>query len=401
MNATSTAARVGKILREVLLTLAAVGGVICILLTVLAFTGGFSLIMFKTGSMSPTIPAGSVALVQKVPASDIAVDDIVTVDRPAALPVTHRVTSVKAGSTPDARIITMRGDANDAEDPAPYIVKDVRMVRGSVPYLAHVIVWFGNPIVLGALTIGAAVLVTWAFWPKDSKRRVEPDDVEDDDQPQDEALDRPRTRRELRGARVLSAVILLASGVGYGTLNAPPAHAVDVLSMSSDLSGTQYLSPADPLYWHIDVDAGAAPEDGTLMIALSGTSTAPDVEIVAEVRSCAVPWVANDCSSGETLLRETAQVDLNRSWEQLLESATPAIAHLRVALTSPTMGAAQHSASLTVRANAAGETAEEDLNGEPDLPPTGGTSWAIFAAPAAIVVGLGIALMVRAGRKKS
>ena len=50
--------------------------------------------MFKTGSMSPTITAGSVALVREIPASEINVGDVVTVDREDALPVTHRVTSI-------------------------------------------------------------------------------------------------------------------------------------------------------------------------------------------------------------------------------------------------------------------------------------------------------------------
>lgn len=160
---------IGRVLRESLLTIAAIGGAACIVLAIIAFVGGYSLMMFKTGSMSPTIPAGSVALVQQVPAAEIAVGDIVTVDRVGALPVTHRVTSVSAGSDAAERVITMRGDANDVDDSLPYAVTEVRTVIGSVPHLAHVIVWFGNPWVLGALTIGAAALVTWAFWPRAPK----------------------------------------------------------------------------------------------------------------------------------------------------------------------------------------------------------------------------------------
>lgn len=398
MNAMSTAARVGRILREVLLTLAAVGGVICILLTVLAFTGGFSLIMFKTGSMSPTIPAGSVALVQKVPASDIGVDDVVTVERPAALPVTHRVTSVADGSTPSERIITMRGDANGAEDPAPYTIEDARIVRGSVPHLAHVIIWFGNPIVLGALTIGAAGLVTWAFWPKDPKRRTGDPRTEKDPEHDESDEQQPRTRKELRNARVLSALILASVCTAYGVGTAPSAQAADILSMSSDLSGTHRLGPTDPLYWHLDVDASAAPDDGTLSVALSGNRTVPGMEIVAEVSSCTVAWTATGCPSGERLLRAGAPVDMNSSWERLLESTTPTTTHLRVTLHAPIAGDAQSTASLTVRASAAGETVEQAVNGESELPRTGGVSWAIYAAPAAVLIGIGIALIASSRR---
>lgn len=177
---------VGRGLRETLLTLAAAGGVVCIVLVLLAFTGGYSLIMFKTGSMSPTIPAGSVALVQRVPASEIVVGDVVTVDRPGELPITHRVTSVADGAAAGERVITMKGDANEAEDPAPYTVRDVRIVRGSVPHLANVIVWFGDPIVLGGITIAASLLVVWAFWPR---REMSPERNPD-------AVDRPGDRSE-------------------------------------------------------------------------------------------------------------------------------------------------------------------------------------------------------------
>lgn len=154
-------------IREILLTLAALGGVICIVLVALAFTGGYSLILFKTGSMSPTIPAGSVALVKEVPANQVQVGDVLTVDRPGALPVTHRITSVAAGASDTVRVITMKGDANDKEDPAPYSIEHGRLVIVSVPHLANVIVWFGNPLVLGGIAIGASLLVTWAFWPRD------------------------------------------------------------------------------------------------------------------------------------------------------------------------------------------------------------------------------------------
>ena len=156
----TTLQRIGRIAREALLTLLALGGVCCIVLVILAFTGGYSLIMFKTGSMSPTIPAGSVALVQEIPASDIAVGDVVTVDRDGALPVTHRVTSIADDTDGAARTFTMRGDANEIEDPLPYTATEVRIVRGSVPHLAQVIIWFGSPWVLGAITIGASALVS-------------------------------------------------------------------------------------------------------------------------------------------------------------------------------------------------------------------------------------------------
>jgi signal peptidase len=155
----------GRVLVDILLWIAAIGGVICIVLVALALTAQITLMMFRTGSMAPTIPAGSVAVVQRVPAADIAIGDVVTVDREGQLPVTHRVTSIEPG-TGDARVITMRGDANASDDPFPYTVTSVRVVLFSVPGIATLIVAMGNPIVLGGLTIAATTLVVWAFWPR-------------------------------------------------------------------------------------------------------------------------------------------------------------------------------------------------------------------------------------------
>jgi signal peptidase len=163
------------VIADVLLWIAAAAGAVCILLVVLAMTSQISLIMFRTGSMSPTIPAGSVAVVQRVPAADLAVGDVVTVDREGELPVTHRVTSVEPGPSDDERVLTMRGDANAADDPFPYTVSSARVVLFAVPGIATVIVGMGNPVVLGLLTLAATALVVWAFWPRRPRRAVEED----------------------------------------------------------------------------------------------------------------------------------------------------------------------------------------------------------------------------------
>lgn len=165
------ARRISGFVGEALLWVAALAGLVCIVLVVLAFAANITLIMFKTGSMAPTIPAGSVAAVQQVAASDISVGDVVTVDQEDQLPVTHRVTSVTDGTSEDSRVITMRGDANAEDDPFPYEVSSVRTVLFSVPGAAPVITAFGNPFVLGALTLVASVLVGWAFWPRAGQQR--------------------------------------------------------------------------------------------------------------------------------------------------------------------------------------------------------------------------------------
>lgn len=152
-----------------LLSVLAVLGVICIAATIAAFTLNISLIMFKTGSMSPTIPAGSLAIVREIPASEIQVGDVTTVAREEGqLPVTHRVTTV----TPiggGAYSIEMKGDANDSPDAHPYEVTEVKKVLWSVPGLAHVVAKVSQPIYMVGITLAAALLVVWSFWPRTPK----------------------------------------------------------------------------------------------------------------------------------------------------------------------------------------------------------------------------------------
>lgn len=145
--------------------LLAAGGVVAVGLVIAAVTMNISLIMFKTGSMSPTIPTGSVAVVKQISADEIEIGDVITVDRPGELPVTHRVVEIYPQGGGEA-LVQMKGDANPDVDPGMYRVTTVREVLWSVPELAKVIVWFGNPFVLGGISLVAALGVLWAFWPK-------------------------------------------------------------------------------------------------------------------------------------------------------------------------------------------------------------------------------------------
>ncbi|MDP9904652.1 signal peptidase I [Arthrobacter bambusae] len=157
------------LIRSTVLNVAAVGGVLCIAWVVAALVFHLSLIMFRTGSMSPGIPAGSLALVRQIPATQARVGDVVTVDRSGQLPVTHRVVEVNApaGAPAGAPVeIVLKGDANPTVDPAPYRVETVRLVLWSQPGLARVVVWLSDPVVIGSLTIAVAALVTWMFWPR-------------------------------------------------------------------------------------------------------------------------------------------------------------------------------------------------------------------------------------------
>lgn len=286
------------VLGDVMLWVASIAGAICIIVVILAFGFHISLIMFKTGSMSPTIPTGSLAVVHQIPASDIHVGDVVTVDRPGLLPVTHRVTSVE-GSGP-TRTITLRGDANPTDDIAPYVVSSVRIVWWSIPGWARIVVWFSDPFVLGGLTLGATALVTWAFWPRDPDRgrRRAP------------RGSRRAPRRPLGGKGVTAATGASVLAIALALTAAVPPQAaqaadVETVTSSAYLTLTSIGDPVlmssmtafSPVPWQVGVQAHP-PQTGVVHIGVAANGTPPAVgEFTLEVQACPTRWVAGACAT--------------------------------------------------------------------------------------------------------
>lgn len=273
MSATGRALRV---LGEAVLTLLSILGALCIVLVAAAFLFNITLMMFKTGSMSPTIPAGAVAVVREIPASEVEVGDVVTIDRAGQLPVTHRVTSVQRAQDPDERVITMKGDANQQDDPQPYTVAKVRIVMFSVPGVARVIAAMSNPYVLGGITIGATLLVTCAFWPRSTNQ----------------------PRRAKPGAMV---VIVLLVGSGWAAAMPEIAVADEIemvrgehLTLTSIVDpGMRNMRPGATVHWQVGVSADVD-EPGSVTVSLSGAGD-PSLELGAEVMVCSQRWVGATC----------------------------------------------------------------------------------------------------------
>lgn len=135
---------------------------------------GATLIIFRTGSMAPTIPQGALAVSLPVTADQVQVGDVVTVPRASdGLPITHRVMDIRATdpsgadvqSTNTSRELVLKGDANSTTDPRPYLVHETRRVIAAAPMLGSVLMLLQSPIGLGSLTLLAGALSVWAFWP--------------------------------------------------------------------------------------------------------------------------------------------------------------------------------------------------------------------------------------------
>jgi len=164
--------RAGLVVQESLLGLAATAGLLSIAWVAASAIFGLSLITFATGSMAPTIPTGSLALVQETAAADLKAGDVVTLTRSGErLPITHRILSLEQDPAEAAgRIIVMQGDANQTPDQFPYYATSGKLVLGSVAGAAAVAHAVQSPLALAGLTVGAGLLVLWAFWPRTEKK---------------------------------------------------------------------------------------------------------------------------------------------------------------------------------------------------------------------------------------
>lgn len=141
------AARVASWAGLTLLTLVVIALVV---VAVLPRVSGWHFVMVAGGSMEPTIPFGSVAVMYRLDdARGLEPGTIIEYTSPDTGAVTtHRIIDV----TPDGNAYVTRGDANNAEDQTPVPIENViGEYRYHIPELAKAIEWLQTPTGLLAL----------------------------------------------------------------------------------------------------------------------------------------------------------------------------------------------------------------------------------------------------------
>ncbi|MDH6676516.1 signal peptidase [Rhodococcus sp. LBL1] len=146
--------------REVALTVGAIAGLICIVATVAALLFDVKPLIFRSGSMSPEITTGSLALAHTVPAGNLAVGDVVSVENAQGTRITHRVYEIQPQDD-DAVIATLKGDANAEPDVEPYSITEADRVFWSAGGLGYVAAWLSSStaIFLGGALVGALLVI--------------------------------------------------------------------------------------------------------------------------------------------------------------------------------------------------------------------------------------------------
>lgn len=125
--------------------------------------GGGTAYTILTGSMRPTMPAGTLVVVRHEPANHIRIGDVITYQLHSGSPevVTHRVVGISI-TLNGAYTFTTRGDANPSADPVPVQPVQIRGVRWYyVPYLAWPTLYVGTS--MRAMTVIGAVIALFAY----------------------------------------------------------------------------------------------------------------------------------------------------------------------------------------------------------------------------------------------
>lgn len=156
----------GQLLREVLLTVGALAGLLCLLAALAAVFFGVTPVIFRSGSMAPAIDTGALALTRSVPLAEIRTGDVVSVINAGGQRVTHRVANVISPRPGSAGQLVLKGDANALPDPQPYRVDKADRVFFAANGLGYPVAFLQTPWAIFAGGLFAGILVFIAFRPR-------------------------------------------------------------------------------------------------------------------------------------------------------------------------------------------------------------------------------------------
>lgn len=225
---------------QLALSLGAVVGALSLVVTLAGVCFGVRPVIFLSGSMSPAIPAGSLALTRLVPAADLRTGDVVAVPVGDKL-VTHRIVAITHHE--GTATLRLRGDANASTDDQPSVVEAAPRVLLSVPHAGRLVAWFSRTPGVFVLAGYAGLLLALVLRqpaPGASGRRSE-----DSGRP---SVSRSVSRRKggpRHAARAMLRAFAATTVLGLGTFSAAPARAAwgDSVLVSGSTVGT-YTVPA-------------------------------------------------------------------------------------------------------------------------------------------------------------
>ncbi|MGI9657394.1 MAG: signal peptidase I [Gaiellaceae bacterium] len=98
------------------------------------------------GSMGDALPHGSLVFTSTVAPDEVELGDIVVLrNAPGRPQIIHRV--VEISTETGQRLVTTRGDANNASDPEPFVLRGpVTVPTLALPYLGFLLIFIATPL---------------------------------------------------------------------------------------------------------------------------------------------------------------------------------------------------------------------------------------------------------------
>jgi len=152
-------------LREATLWAGAVLGLLSLVAGVAVMFFGFTFLIFRSGSMGPDIPTGSLALARTTPSAELEPGDVVSVLASNGARITHRLVSSTVRGE-EASLI-LQGDANGTPDAEIYQVTEAERAIVSVPYAGYAVTVLLSPAGLVAAGCLSGMLLLLGFGSSD------------------------------------------------------------------------------------------------------------------------------------------------------------------------------------------------------------------------------------------
>ena len=281
-----TRARIFRTAREVSLTLTAVVGALCLLVVVAGLAFGVRPLLFRSGSMAPTIHTGDLSLSRTVDAAGLEPGDIVSVLTPSGTRVTHRVVTNTASGT--ARQLQLKGDANTTVDNQVYDVETAQKVCVTIPKMGYVVAWFSRAPGSYALALYVALMLMLVVRRRDADPGADIDQGSASSRGGRRRLEEPPRepagkRRRLRAVAattivgaVLASVVVAVSGWGSSTWAAwTDTATVSGTTLASGTWGTPPPVPPAPVITGCTTHNGNTENDITWTWANTTPATLP------------------------------------------------------------------------------------------------------------------------------
>ncbi|KQY59143.1 hypothetical protein ASD11_06005 [Aeromicrobium sp. Root495] len=156
-------------LRDRALTVGAVLGSLCLVAAIACAVLDVRPLVFRSGSMSPSIGTGALAFAKNVPAADLSKGEVVSVSTSSGDRVTHRIVSIGQSGSGE-RPLQLKGDANKNPDAELYRVASADRVLFDIPLAGYAVSFLRSGaglFLLGLLAAGLALVVLRPGGPDD------------------------------------------------------------------------------------------------------------------------------------------------------------------------------------------------------------------------------------------